>query len=76
MEICMRCGTMISPHPLHKTKSGLCADCMRDLGVNVPDDPVNDGPRPKLKGKHMVVQKSQAQLLMEKRQRELGKRYY
>jgi len=68
---------MISPHPMNKQDWGICADCMRENGHgDVPDDPVNDGPRPKISGKHMIMQKSQAQILMEKRQKELGRRFY
>jgi len=66
---------MMSPYPIHKDTTGFCADCARDMGINVPDDPVNTN-RPKIRGKHMVVQKSQAQIMMEKRKKELGSRYY
>lgn len=68
MKICFMCGAMISPYPMHKMEKGLCEDC--------GGEPETDTGRPKMKGKHMVVQKSQAQILMEKRKKELGKRYY
>jgi hypothetical protein len=61
---------------MHKQDWGICADCMRDGGhENVQDDPV-DTNRPKIRGKHMMIQKSQAQILMERRKRELGRRFY
>jgi len=79
---------MISPYPIHKEKKGICADCHNDtldmvgkaMGIEIPEDlkaheQIVDS-RPKIKGKHMVIQKSQAQILMEKRKRELGQRYY
>jgi hypothetical protein len=89
MKICLHCGAMISPYPMHKTEKGICADCHNEtismvasaMGVKeIPNhmlakDEVDTG-RPKIRGKHMVIQKSQAQILMEKRQRELGRRFY
>ncbi len=85
MKVCMDCGAMISPYPIHKETLGTCDDCNKDLedmferltGIR-PDLGRNevDHNRPKLKGKHMIVKKSQAQILIEKRQRELGRRYY
>lgn len=89
METCLHCGAMISPYPMHKNKIGVCADCQNEttqmitsaMGIKeIPDHLVAhdkiDNNRPKLKGKHMVMHKSQAQILMEKKQRELGRRYY
>ena len=76
MKTCLLCGAMISPYPIHKEETGTCSDCLRDLGVrNVSPDPVDDD-RPKIKGKHMIVKKSQAQTMMEKRKKELGRRFY
>jgi len=75
MKICMFCGEMISPHPLHKTEKGICATCTKEhTGIDVEDE-IDTG-RPKMRGKHMVIKKSQAQILMEKRQKELGKKFY
>jgi DNA-directed RNA polymerase subunit M/transcription elongation factor TFIIS len=77
MKICMFCGAMISPHPMHKQEKGTCDDCLKDFGISerIDPNPVDNG-RPKMRGKHMVVQKSQAQIMMEKRKKELGPRYY
>lgn len=79
MKVCGRCGTMISPHPMHKQETGTCDECLKELGIHDPyflnNEGIN-GDRPKIKGKHMVIKKSQAQLAMEKRKRELGSRYY
>ena len=80
---------MISPYPMHKQKKGICADCQNEttkmiastMGVKeIPErllvqEEIDNG-RPKIRGKHMVIQKSQAQILMEKRQKELGRRFY
>jgi hypothetical protein len=82
---------MISPYPMHGTKRGICANCHNEtigmiakaMGMEkVPDHLLEtdrvDVKRPKMRGKHMVVQKSQAQILMEQRDRNLQSkgRYY
>ena len=59
MKICMECGAMISPYPTHGTKRGLCSDC----GGQDEYDPN----RPKIKGKHMVIEKTPEQKEQEKK---------
>ena len=82
MKICLECGEMISPYPIHKTEHGTCDNCSREwekeLGLpegTFGNNPIENSP-PKIKGRHMIVKKSQAQILMEQKKRQLGKRYY
>lgn len=65
MEICMECGAMISPYPMHKEKLSICDECAGVSGHN----PV-DHSRPKIKGKHMIIEKPKEQIEIEKRQRQ------
>ncbi|MCK9593598.1 MAG: hypothetical protein M0Q91_16465 [Methanoregula sp.] len=85
MKICSECGEMISPYPIHKEVFGTCDTCTKELEESlerITGKPVflgrneTDNSRPKIKGKHMIIQKSHAQILMEKRKKELGKRFY
>jgi hypothetical protein len=82
MEICLHCGAMISPHPMHRTIKGICADCHNDtlgmvadaMGMKVPEhlkavDEI-DTNRPKLRGKHMVIRKTPAEIAIEQRRKE------
>jgi len=72
MKVCLHCGSMISPHPIHKTESGYCATCARELGFSCPDDPVTDGGRPRMRGRHMVIKKTPAEIEIERRRKERG----
>ena len=76
MKTCLFCGVMISPHPMHKETTGICAKCFREQYAaaggdpsTIPDDATTDSGRPKLKGKHMVVTKSPEQKTIEQRKK-------
>jgi hypothetical protein len=82
MKICFHCGAMISPHPMHRDISGVCADCHNEalsmvasaMGMKeVPEhllakDDIDNG-RPKMRGKHMIMRKSSEQKAIEDRQK-------
>lgn len=53
---------MISPYPMHRDESGLCEDC----GGNNPVD----NNRPKIKGKHMIIRKTQEEKDIATRQKQ------
>jgi hypothetical protein len=61
MKTCLECGAMISPYPMHRDESGLCDEC----GGN---NPVENN-RPKIKGKHMIICKTQEEKDIAMRQR-------
>lgn len=83
MKVCGKCGAMISPHPMHRNTTGICAECYNDnlrmfagaMGMTkIPDhllevDEVDNG-RPKMRGKHMVMRKSSEQAAIEQRQKD------
>lgn len=70
MKVCLSCGSMISPYPMHKEETGICEDCFKDMGID-HKNPV-DNNRPKIKGKHMVIEKSPGQIEAEKRSKQRG----
>jgi len=72
MKICLECGEMISPYPMHKTEHGLCSTCAEESGIDV--SPEIDHNRPKIKGKHMIIQKPQGQIDVEMRERIMKRR--
>jgi hypothetical protein len=78
---------MISPHPMHKTVWGICSDCHNEnlemvanaMGIKdvpeymkAPADPVIDGGRPRMRGRHMVIKRTQAEIEIERRRKERG----
>lgn len=67
MKICLECGSMISPYPMHKEETGICDDCF-GLGSTNPVDHC----RPKIKGKHMIIEKSPEQIGVENRRKQRG----
>ena len=84
MKICMHCGAMISPHPMHREVYGVCAACHNEtlemvgkaMDVKIPDhmkarDEI-DNNRPKLRGKHMTIRKTPAEIAIEQRRKARG----
>jgi len=83
MNICAKCGAMISPHPMHRNTIGICAECHNEnlsmvaqaMGIKkIPEhllaqDEIDNG-RPKMRGKHMVMKKSSEQAAIEQRQKD------
>ena len=65
MKICLKCGAMMSPYPMHGTKHGICADC----GGHDEED-TN---RPKISGKHMKIEKSPEQKAQAKLKKSLAR---
>lgn len=84
MKTCLRCGSMISPHPYHKDEMGLCDDCKADDEKVLGFAPGTfgrqgiDQNRPKKRGKHLVMEKTPAEREIEQRQRDMKvrRRFY
>jgi hypothetical protein len=83
MKVCLHCGAMISPHPMHREVPGICADCHNEtldmvtsaMGMKTTPEHLKavdeiDTNRPKLRGKHMMIQKTPAEIAIEKRRNE------
>ena len=64
MKECLECGAMISPYPMHGKKYGICAEC----GGHDEED----HNRPKIKGKHMIIEKTPEQKAQEQRNKMLA----
>jgi hypothetical protein len=55
---------------MHKDETGICEECAADRGFSVNNP--TDNSRPKIRGKHMVIQKSPEQKAVEQRQKSRG----